>query len=148
MLPDVPKPKRGIFNWDACHDCGKERWVKYILGRPKSRFCRPCGGKRRRGRNGYGEQNSNWRGDQASPFSGRDRARRMYPFPKPCAVCGLKAERHHKDGDALNNEPWNIDWLCRKHHMIADGRILRCNKCIVRNPLTGRYSKVGGVHNP
>ncbi len=138
----------GVYNWDACLDCGKERWVRYIHGEPNSKRCRQCGGRRRRGRNGYGEGNSNWRGGDAKATTGQDRARRMFPSPLPCSVCGGKSERHHKDGDTLNNESSNIAWLCRRHHMIADGRILRRNKCRVRNPMTGRYAKVGGVHNP
>ncbi|KKK49301.1 hypothetical protein LCGC14_3136420 [marine sediment metagenome] len=92
------------------------------------------------GCNGYGEQNSNWRGDKATVLSGRDRARRMYPVPKPCTMCGEKGERHHKDGNTLNNEPINIDWLCRRHHMMADGRSK------ARNPLTGRPIKTHCPH--
>ncbi len=69
-----------------------------------------------------GELNPNWKGDKASKQSGRERAIRKYPF-EPCTVCGsLKSERHHKDGNTLNNERSNIQFLCRKHHMQIDGR--------------------------
>ena len=71
-----------------------------------------------------GELNPRWGGNNVNTNSGRDRAQRMYP-PRPCRICGGVAERHHKDDDTLNNEPSNIDFLCRKHHMEADGRMDR-----------------------
>lgn len=70
------------------------------------------------------EHNSNWLGDKITQDSARCRTRRMYA-QQPCRICGRPAERHHKDGNTLNNEPSNIDWLCRKHHMEADGRMDR-----------------------
>lgn len=59
------------------------------------------------------------------PDSSRARAR--YDNKKrPCDICGsLKSEIHHKDGDVYNNDKNNITFLCRKHHMIADGRLKR-----------------------
>jgi hypothetical protein len=72
-----------------------------------------------------GELNPRWQGNNITPKSGRCRARRMYREQQLCHVCGKPAERHHKDGDPLNNDPRNIDWRCRKHHMEADGRLLR-----------------------
>lgn len=33
---------------------------------------------------------------------------------QPCEVCGeIKVEAHHKD----YNKPYEVVWLCRKHHM-------------------------------
>ena len=61
-----------------------------------------------------------------SAQAGRQRAYRLYPKIGPCRVCGNpKSERHHKDGNTENNVPDNIDILCRKHHMEADGRLAR-----------------------
>ena len=71
-----------------------------------------------------GKLNPRWGGDNIDPKNGRCRTRRMYPI-QPCHICGGKAERHHKDGNTLNNEPANIDFLCRKHHMESDGRMDR-----------------------
>jgi hypothetical protein len=34
-----------------------------------------------------------------------------------------RVERHHKDGNPLNNDPGNIDRLCRRCHMVVDGRL-------------------------
>lgn len=47
----------------------------------------------------------------------------MFPL-QPCEVCGSeKSERHHRDDNTLNNNPANIQFLCRKHHMETDGRL-------------------------
>lgn len=75
-----------------------------------------------------GELNPRWGGDRISPSSGRCRAQRMY-LPQTCRICGGTAECHHKDDNTLNNEFCNIDFLCRKHHMEADGRMGRRSKC-------------------
>ena len=47
----------------------------------------------------------------------------MFPGPRPCVKCRAKGERHHVDGNPLNNVPENIAWLCRHHHMELDGRL-------------------------
>ena len=71
-----------------------------------------------------GERNGQWTGDAASWNAGHLRALRLYPDPGPCAKCGRKpAERHHKDGNHANNDPSNIEFLCRRCHMEADGRL-------------------------
>lgn len=73
--------------------------------------------------NGYGPENTNWRGDSATTQAGRARAERRYAL-KPCESCGkTKTERHHKDNNTLNNEPHNIAFLCRRCHMAEDGRL-------------------------
>lgn len=37
---------------------------------------------------------------------------------KPCEVCGsARAESHHVD----YNDPINLRWFCRRHHMIIEG---------------------------
>lgn len=73
-----------------------------------------------------GERNGQWTGDAASWNAGHLRALRLYPDPGPCAKCGRKpAERHHKDGNHANNDPSNIEFLCRRCHMEADGRLDR-----------------------
>jgi len=70
---------------------------------------------------GSGESNSNWRGDAITINSGRQRAIRMFPHVT-CRICGETGERHHKDGNPLNNHPSNIDFLCTWHHQELDGR--------------------------
>ncbi len=62
-------------------------------------------------------------GNAASVKAGRTRALRTFRDIGPCASCGsYLSERHHIDGNTLNNDPINIAVLCRKCHMVADGR--------------------------
>lgn len=62
-----------------------------------------------------------WKGDKAGQQSGRIRAERLYPCPKG-------KERHHIDGNTLNNQPENIMFVTRKEHARLDGRIAKANK--------------------
>ena len=98
-----------------------------------------------------GERNGQWTGDAASWNAGHLRALRLYPDPGPCAKCGRKpAERHHKDGTHANNDPSNIEFLCRRCHMEADGRldllerrvsstISSVYSCLMLETFLGRY---------
>ena len=72
-----------------------------------------------------GEGNPNWK-EQPLRSAGNLRAWRWYDQLPACEICGSeKSERHHRDGDPLNNSHSNIMFLCRKHHMIEDGRMER-----------------------
>lgn len=85
-----------------------------------------------------GDKNPNWKGDAAPKTRGNERARSWYKESIPCQKCGnQKAERHHKDGNPLNNHPVNIIFLCRRHHMEADGRLSR----LIQRNLKGASSK-------
>ena len=65
--------------------------------------------------------------------TGRARAERIYPDTEPCQICGKTGrgrgtiDRHHVDGNRLNNTSSNVHFLCRKHHMAAhqnlDGKV-------------------------
>ncbi len=48
---------------------------------------------------------------------GRKQAQRMY-VAQVCDVCGgtETLQHHHKDGNQMNNEVWNIAILCQTHH--------------------------------
>ncbi len=73
----------------------------------------------------FGEEHHSWIGDRAIPKSGRSRAVRKFD-KSPCERCGeliKRVDRHHKDGNTLNNTPENIEYLCRKCHMEEDGRL-------------------------
>lgn len=72
----------------------------------------------------FGEEHFAWVGDEATIKTGRTRAERKYAL-EPCETCGeqnKRIDRHHKDGNTLNNERENIKFLCRKCHMAEDGR--------------------------
>jgi hypothetical protein len=71
-----------------------------------------------------GPEHPGWKGDAAHNRAKRRRARRRYPDLGPCQRCGGKAtERHHKDGDPGNNRISNVALLCRRCHMVIDGRL-------------------------
>lgn len=68
-------------------------------------------------------KNGMWKGDSCSVQNGRMRAEHWYPIDK-CEVCGARAiDRHHRDKNPLNNNPENIQPLCRRCHMQIDGRM-------------------------
>lgn len=70
-----------------------------------------------------GEAHWAWKGDKASAIAKRVRARRRFALG-PCQECEAPGvERHHRDGDPGNNVPENIAILCRRCHMVADGRL-------------------------
>jgi hypothetical protein len=64
-----------------------------------------------------------WKGDDAKTSTKRERAQRMYELG-PCVKCGEPGvDRHHVDGDTGNNDPSNVEILCRWCHMLTDGRL-------------------------
>lgn len=71
-----------------------------------------------------GSKHPNWKGEEVSDKGGRTRAQRKFVKSKPCEACGSSvSERHHKDGNTANNKRSNIAFLCRRCHMLADGRL-------------------------
>lgn len=74
----------------------------------------------------FGANHHAWRGDSAVSTAKRARAQRRYSLEGGCQDCGKPAtDRHHKDGNTGNNIASNIAILCRRCHMIADGRLER-----------------------
>lgn len=59
-----------------------------------------------------------------SKSAGRSLANRLHPG-EPCEVCAMpyggrgRVQRHHIDGDTMNNDRSNIAFLCVAHHMSA-----------------------------
>jgi len=86
----------------------------------------------------FGEDHPAWLGDDVSRKGGRTRALRKYPDIGPCRACGSpRAERHHVDGNTANNEPENIEALCRRCHMAEDGRL----DAVLEKPYRGSRTK-------
>lgn len=108
--------------WRCRCECGREKDVlSRTLRAGRSRGCghhpKPTASVRR------GAGHPSWRGELASTEAGHARARRRYPLGA-CVRCGRPAtDRHHKDADPLNNEPSNVEVLCRRCHMETDGRL-------------------------
>ena len=46
----------------------------------------------------------------------------LFLIGRPCEICGnkVKIEIHHKDGNRNNNNPDNLQSLCKKHHSEAE----------------------------
>lgn len=60
--------------------------------------------------------NLKYKGNNAKPATGRYRAEKLF-------VCPKGYQRHHIDGNPLNNNPDNIEILTPKEHMVKDGRL-------------------------
>lgn len=73
----------------------------------------------------WGDQFSQWKGDDASPSAKRTRARKRFKHLGICEKCGKKSacDRHHIDANTGNNVRSNIMFLCRRCHMEIDGRL-------------------------
>jgi len=76
--------------------------------------------------NRSGENHPRWNKIAATATlqTGRDRARRRKTLDI-CEECRAApaVDRHHRDGNPLNNQPDNLMGLCRRCHMVLDGRI-------------------------
>ena len=113
---------RGDGPTQKCRHCGSSFRSK--SRNPSAYFCSmSCSHRGRKRPNQFGERNPGWKGHRASIGSARERARTRYPA-QCCKLCGAQnAERHHQDGDPYNNEASNLAILCRRCHMIVDGRL-------------------------
>lgn len=74
-----------------------------------------------------------WKGDEAIETTKRERAQRRYRLGV-CEGCGIKqaTDRHHVDGDTGNNARSNIRLLCRRCHMLEDGRLEAARENLLR----------------
>ncbi len=101
-----------------CLICGKE-----IDAAPskKRKFC----SKKCMAKNMEGENNVNWKGDAATPQAGRARAEKLFACPQGC-------ERHHIDGNPLNNDSSNIKIVTPIEHHKADGRGFKKGNCVCK----------------
>lgn len=72
---------------------------------------------------GKGENSHNWKADADAISTGHKRAQKLFKNIGSCSKCGSTrwVERHHKDDNPLNNDPANIEILCRKCHIAVGG---------------------------
>ncbi len=56
---EIDKGGHAQYIWHACVECGKERWVSFVKGKPHSSRCRTCGD---RGKLLCGNKNPFWKG--------------------------------------------------------------------------------------
>lgn len=94
-----------------------------------------------------GTKNSNWKGEKASKAAGHARACVLFELPSTCENCGAptQLERHHKDGNALHNSKQNIQFVCRRCHMILDGRIYKMKKIGLKGVETQNEQRRNGT---
>jgi hypothetical protein len=99
-------------SYDHCADCGG--WKA-----KKAYRCRSCSPKI------LEAAQARWKSD-AAVGTKRKRARAVVPKMVACMRCGSRdkrLERHHVDGDTGNNSVLNIRIVCRRCHMVIDGRL-------------------------
>lgn len=79
----------------------------------------------------FGAQHHARKGDDVSKEVGHARARALVPDLGDCEDCGKPAmDRHHIDDNPANNSPGNIAILCRRCHMVRDGRLEKMGKIV------------------
>ncbi len=90
----------------VCPSCGGHK-------QRRSELCRSCWRQKPKPRS------------STRPRTGRQYAREHFPLAAVCERCqnAPAVDRHHINGNPLNNEPGNIASLCRRCHMEVDGRI-------------------------
>jgi hypothetical protein len=117
----------------SCELCGSSLTYYRRPSAPARRFCsRACAIKitiaTRKSPARWGQEHHAWKGDDATQRAGRSRAERAFKNIGPCSDCGAaKSERHHKDENTLNNDPSNIEILCRRCHARRHIDLLRSN---------------------
>lgn len=75
-----------------------------------------------------GPKHPGWKGDNCKQHTGRARAIKKFSIDL-CEKCLKKAiDRHHKDENTKNNDRSNLLFLCRRCHMILDGRLAKLIK--------------------
>lgn len=107
-------------NGAECPRCGGPKWRQAHL-------CRRCWFATREPVRLFGPEHPHWKGDDAHIVTKRQRAQRAYPLAG-CEFEGCECpatDRHHVDGDPGNNRPENVQRLCRRHHMLVDGRLAK-----------------------
>lgn len=100
-----------------------------------------------------GTDSPHWKGSQASDYAKRHRARvhfrNIAGIMCQCCEGRVAIDRHHKDGDIENNSPDNIELLCRRCHMMKDGRLRSLARLPRRPPASPKpCSNCGTPYKP
>jgi hypothetical protein len=127
----------------SCDVCGAPFTPQpYNVRQGGGRFCsRTCLYVWQRESGPKGEAHHAWKGHAATPKRGRVRAESLFDITgQTCATCRTTParERHHLDGDPLNNDPTNVVFLCARCHHHAHLK----THCIRGHPLEGANARV------
>lgn len=77
-----------------------------------------------RGGNQWGENNHQWKGEAVSYRSLHKWVHRNFPKPKTCSNCNqIKKLEAANISQKYLRDLLDWEWLCRKCHMIKDGRL-------------------------
>jgi len=124
----------GKYIWQACEQCGKERWIELKKGMPTSRRCHRCAMIR--------ENNTRWKGGKSIDEKGY---MRVYPDPSDffyamATKYGYVREHrlvmanhlgrclqpwevvHHKNGVKLDNRIENLELSTKQGHINAHNK--------------------------
>lgn len=102
-----------------CLNCGAD--ISRLKDHNRRKYCSlVCMGK-------------HWTRKAETPANGRSQAGRKFRYLKKCLRCPstYKLQRHHKDGDATNNAPDNVEILCRQCHRALHRKKPRVSVCVV-----------------
>lgn len=105
-----------------CKICGK------ILSGYRTIYCLNCKQK--------GELNHMWVGDKVMYDGLHSWVKKRLKKPKFCEMCNEKPPLDLANKGIYNRELKNWEWLCRKCHMVKDGRIIKLHSKKIRKKAT------------
>jgi len=146
-MPEIGEVKRGreigiagfhSYIWQACSDCGRERWVILRNGEPFSHMCRACAAKiaSRTHLGKVGTEATVWKGGRIQKVNGYIKVR-IYPDNPFYSMAdaegyvlehrlvmaeylgfalGLDEDVHHKNGKRSDNNINNLELLSHVAH--------------------------------
>ena len=74
-------------------------------------------------------QNGQWKGDKVKYIALHVWVKRRLKMPKCCPHCGKVGKLDLANKGIYNRNLKNWEYLCRRCHMLADGRLLNNKKC-------------------
>ncbi len=165
MTPKIGEIRKGIeigrtkqakyrtYIWQACKECGAERWVEFKCGKPDTEKCRRCAAIQNLKyiKPPKGKEHYRWAGGKKKehgyilvrlspddPFypmarsDGRVREHRLI-IAKELGRCLLKSEYvHHIDGVRDNNKRENLLLVSQSSHKLYN---MMCANCALRKEI-------------
>lgn len=114
------------YIYQKCPECKCLRWVP-LFRSATSTLCKSCRDKSfktTRLTNG----NPIWKGDKVGYAQLHEWVRMRKPKPEYCEKCGKFMPYDMANKGIYNRDLINWEWLCRKCHMIKDGRLAQLTR--------------------